>query len=134
MMKKLVIAFIVGFTFLAGCAGSPYRVGKMSPNELETVTNEQLLRTLVYREHRNENVINEILNRELLTEFEVQCVVDAQVQLGLSERAVRLIWGSPDEINRTVVATGERKQYVYNLRSKMMFIYFEDGIVTAIQD
>lgn len=43
-------------------------------------------------------------------------------------------WGKPSEINRTTTQYGVREQWVYRGTSKTKYIYFEDGIVTAIQD
>jgi hypothetical protein len=40
-------------------------------------------------------------------------------------------WGSPEKINRTTTANKVSEQWVY---SGYRYIYFDDGIVTAIQD
>jgi hypothetical protein len=40
-------------------------------------------------------------------------------------------WGKPDDINRTITAYGTREQWVYGYRS---YLYFDDGILTAIQN
>lgn len=40
-------------------------------------------------------------------------------------------WGSPDDINRTITAYGTREQWVYRYGS---CLYFDDGVLTAIQN
>lgn len=40
-------------------------------------------------------------------------------------------WGEPEDINRTITTYGTREQWCY---SNYRYIYFEDGIVTSIQD
>lgn len=40
-------------------------------------------------------------------------------------------WGGPTDINRTITAGGTREQWVYGNRR---YLYFDNGILTAIQD
>ncbi len=40
-------------------------------------------------------------------------------------------WGKPNKINRTTTSYGKHEQWCYN---NYKYIYFEDGIVTSIQD
>jgi hypothetical protein len=40
-------------------------------------------------------------------------------------------WGRPSDINRTTTRYGTREQWVYGSRN---YLYFEDGILTAIQN
>ena len=40
-------------------------------------------------------------------------------------------WGQPEDINKTTTKYGTREQWSY---SGYRYIYFEDGIVTSIQD
>jgi hypothetical protein len=54
------------------------------------------------------------------------------VRLGqTSAEVVAAGWGRPDEINRTTTAAGVREQWVYGLRQ---YLYFENGVLTGIQD
>ena len=43
-------------------------------------------------------------------------------------------WGEPSDINKTTTKYGVREQWVYRSSSKTKYIYFEDGIVTTIQE
>ncbi len=53
------------------------------------------------------------------------------LRLGMSDVRVReLMGGSPQDINRTVGSYGVHAQWVY----EHTYLYFEDGILTAIQD
>ena len=40
-------------------------------------------------------------------------------------------WGGPNDINRTITAGGTREQWVYGNKR---YLYFDNGILTAIQD
>lgn len=52
--------------------------------------------------------------------------------IGMSKSEVEnSTWGEPEDINRTITAYGTREQWCY---SNYRYIYFEDGIVTSIQD
>lgn len=71
----------------------------------------------------------------------IQSAVYAErVQVGMMPLEVRCAWGLPNDINRTTTAYGVSEQWVYEkyygemLGSTWRFVYFEDGIVTAVQD
>lgn len=53
-------------------------------------------------------------------------------QIGMTAEEVRQsTWGEPSDINKTTYAWGIKEQWCY---SGYRYIYFEDGIVTAIQE
>jgi hypothetical protein len=58
-------------------------------------------------------------------------VLGHKVRIGMTLEQVRESWGAPDNINRTITQHGVRQQWVYGLSS---YLYFEVGLVTAIQD
>ncbi len=44
-------------------------------------------------------------------------------------------WGHPEDINRTVSASGVGEQFVYGEDiSNRRYVYFKDGILTSWQD
>lgn len=52
--------------------------------------------------------------------------------IGMTSSEVRdSSWGGPDKINKTTYEFGVHEQWVY---SNYRYVYFEDGIVTAIQE
>ena len=54
--------------------------------------------------------------------------------IGMTKRMIFQAWGDPKDVNRTRTARGMREQWVYGSIRNRRYIYFEDGIVTAIQD
>lgn len=54
-------------------------------------------------------------------------------RLGMTSKQVveRTNWGRPSEVNRTTTRNGVREQWVYSSRR---LLYFDNGILTAIQD
>lgn len=54
------------------------------------------------------------------------------VSLGMSQDDVmQSSWGRPSHVNRTTTAAGVREQWVYGLHN---YLYFEDGVLTSIQN
>ena len=58
-------------------------------------------------------------------------ILDGKVRLGFTKEMCLESWGKPYAINRTVTSYGTDEQWVYGL---WCYLYFEDGILTAIQD
>lgn len=56
----------------------------------------------------------------------------AGVYVGMSrEDVLASSWGRPQHVNRTTTSTGTHEQWVYG---GMNFLYFDDGVLTAIQN
>ena len=55
------------------------------------------------------------------------------IEIGFSETMVEDALGRPDSVNRTTYSYYVREQWVYN-EGDYLYIYLEDGIVTAIQN
>ena len=54
------------------------------------------------------------------------------VTIGMSkEDAIASSWGRPESVNSTTTSRGTREQWVYGSRS---YLYFENGVLTAIQN
>ena len=54
------------------------------------------------------------------------------VYIGMTQQEViHSSWGKPHQINRTIMAHGTHEQWVYRIGS---YLYFEDGILSAIQN
>ena len=57
------------------------------------------------------------------------------VSLGMTqEDALASSWGKPHHINRTTTLTGEREQWVYQRGVRNNYLYFDNDILTAIQN
>lgn len=53
-------------------------------------------------------------------------------QIGMmQDEVINSTWGKPEDINRTITEYGTSEQWVYSIDR---YIYFDDGVVTAIQD
>lgn len=58
-------------------------------------------------------------------------------RIGMSaEEALALDWpwGKPKDVNRTVTSHGVREQWVYGYGYTHRYLYFQDGLLTSIQD
>ena len=58
-------------------------------------------------------------------------ILDNKVQIGFTKQMCIEAWGEPYDINRTITSWGVHEQWVYGIDS---YLYFEDNILTAIQD
>jgi hypothetical protein len=61
---------------------------------------------------------------------ELQLIRAQQIQIGMSEEAMKCSLGSPERRNRTVTARGERIQWIYGTG----IVYTDNGKVIAFQD
>ena len=58
-----------------------------------------------------------------------ELVIARQVAIGMTPAMVTASWGEPENVNTTITAAGQREQWVY----VSSYVYFEDGVVSAIQ-
>jgi len=71
--------------------------------------------------------------KELINKFgkkNAQRILEGKVWIGMTKEMARESWGSPQDINRTITANGVHEQWVYG----DSYLYFNDGILTTIQD
>lgn len=54
-----------------------------------------------------------------------------QVMIGMTKEMCREAWGRPYNINTTTVASGTSEQWCYSMKN---YLYFDNGILTAIQN
>ncbi len=58
-------------------------------------------------------------------------IIDSKISIGMTKEMVIDSWGKPSDINTTITEYGVHEQWVYGSGS---YVYFEDGIVTTIQN
>jgi len=58
-------------------------------------------------------------------------MADGVVWLGMTQEQALLSWGRPTKINKTIIASGVRTQWVYQGKSPSNHLYFENGILTS---
>lgn len=57
-----------------------------------------------------------------------------RVQLGMTQEQAIAGWGRPRDINRSTYSFGIHEQWVYGRYGERGYLYFEDGILTSIQN
>lgn len=57
-------------------------------------------------------------------------ILEGKVKIGMTAEMCREAWGSPYDINKTIGSWGIHEQWVYD----GSYLYFEDGILTSIQN
>jgi len=75
--------------------------------------------TLLQANNYRENFGNENLDK----------ILQAKVTIGMTKEMCRLSWGKPKSINETITSENKTEQWVY----ADSYLYFENGILTAIQ-
>jgi len=58
-------------------------------------------------------------------------IEDGKVFIGMTAQQAEMSWGKPKEINRTIVGSTNKEQWVYASGS---YLYFDNGILSAIQN
>ena len=61
----------------------------------------------------------------------IRVLLEKKVRIGMTSEMCRLGWGKPNKINRTTTTYCVREQWVYGNGN---YLYFEDGVLTAIQN
>lgn len=61
-------------------------------------------------------------------------VGSGQIDIGMSKAMVKDAYGKPDKINSTTLEYTQSEQWLYTYDDYMVFVYFENGKVVAIQD
>ncbi len=118
---------------VTGCAGSPYQTSRMDSEELAVIPDQQLLQALENYLSRNDEILNEALNRGWLLEDDIPLIKKKEIAVGMSERALRLAWGHPSRIHESIGSWGVHKEYVYQgygSESKTTHVYLENGQVS----
>lgn len=60
-----------------------------------------------------------------------QTALDGKAKIGMTKELCEFAWGKPSKINKTLVSGSAQEQWVYGDGSN--YLYFENGILTAIQ-
>ena len=73
--------------------------------------------------------------REFKFPIEIQnLIIEGKLRIGMTKNMVLLSWGKPKDINKTITAHAVSEQWVYERSDgEMDFLYFENGILAAIQ-
>jgi hypothetical protein len=96
-----------------------------------------MMQTVVMHE---EVVRNEALKRGIVRPSMVKNIHDGMATIGMTRLEAVAAWGSPRDINTTTTARGRHEQWCYGGVTgsgnvlPMSFLYFENGILTTIQN
>ena len=73
-------------------------------------------------------------NDPQVTEF-IKLIAERKVAIGMTKVEVVYAWGSPNDINRTISSNSTWEQWVFgNPIYGANYVYFDDGIVTSMQN
>lgn len=63
-----------------------------------------------------------------------ELILKGELKTGMTTHMVFYAWGRPDAINESASPDGVREQWLYKQpRSKTRYLYFQNGLLTAIQ-
>ncbi|WP_404403791.1 hypothetical protein [Jeotgalibacillus malaysiensis] len=75
--------------------------------------------------------IDESKLKILKARFKEQEIAESStIRIGMTSEEVKKRWGEPNDINKTITSSGTDEQWVYYSK----YLYFENDILTAIQD
>jgi hypothetical protein len=72
---------------------------------------------------------NEIKAKKWPADIE-KAVIDRKIRIGMTDEQVRMAWGKPETINRSVGSWGTHEQWVYG----RTYLYLENGFLKSYQD
>lgn len=90
-------------------------------------------KTLVQRrQERRQERLERFQNKYPHLSLDVLDTIESgKVFLGMQKDLVIMSWGIPRSINKTTASYGAHEQWVYSIGN---YLYFEDGILTTIQN
>jgi hypothetical protein len=134
-MKKLSGLILLCAT-LAGCAGSPMAISMASPEQLAEQSSAALANA--YSFGQSQKVLDELTRRGALNPEELAACRSKSLFIGMSEIAAICAMGVPapgyGSVSTTMTASGVRKQYAYIEPLRRMYLSFENGKLTSIQN
>lgn len=130
-MKNTLLTALIAAA-LTGCALTPEDIARIPDQQLCDL-HGTLARSPL---HANEaaTLLQEIVQRRLVTEEERGLINQKIVQTGMSECAMLSAWGSPDRQNTTLTAGLTSIQHVYRRGGLCaQYVYTTNGVVKSIQ-
>ena len=70
----------------------------------------------------------------LMSKYDVSTAIDifnGRAIIGMSTEEATDSWGKPQDVNKTTTGSGSKEQWVYGNGN---YLYFEDGVLTTIQN
>ena len=138
-MTKTIIstAILAACAALTGCAGSPLAIGMASPEKLAAESDDALCDA--YAVMGGTKARAELERRAALTPEEWSIVDRKTVAIGMRRLVLVCSRGTPGiygGIHRTVTAHGTREQWAYRdtQYGRAIYIYVDDGVVSAFQN
>lgn len=78
---------------------------------------------------REKNHKNELIKKYGLGSANL--ILKGEVRIGFTKTMCNESWGAPEDVNTTITGTSKYEQWVYSINT---YLYFENGLLTAIQD
>lgn len=130
---KTTILFVFS-ALLLSCAGSPFRISMMSPDELKLQNSYNLCKAYAFS--LDNKIKYELIRRKAIPRHEWLLIEKNKIHMGMSEDGLTCSWGAPDKINKTVTQYGVSRQWVYRSCSycKGRYVYTRDGKITSWQN
>lgn len=134
-MKCFLVAGTFLTTMLAGCMhGSPGAIAFDTPAQLQAEATDDLC--TAYGVNQGAAVWTELERRRAIRPEFAEKIVANEVSIGMSPCEVLASWKAPDRVSRLILASGTRVRWVYDDFNgrPLDFVYFTNGVVTAIKD
>jgi len=63
-----------------------------------------------------------------------EALLQGRVLVGMTSTMVEASWGEATDINRTITADQTREQWIYGSAGDRTYLYFDDGVLTTVQE
>lgn len=125
-MKKIAIAFLSLMIILSACES----VAGGSAADIKGQGKTQDI------SDKDKARFHKIMERKDWSEEDKWLIYEHKLRIGFTKAQVLESWGNPYDVNRTVTAGMVSEQWRYGNygHGNVRYVYFENGILTAIQD
>ncbi len=116
--------------------GSPLQMSLMDRKQLASMTDQEISNAIRFPYVHTDLIEDEAADRGLFTHEDMYLIKLGEIGVGMSEKALLVVWGKPRKINRTVGSYGTHKQYIYKkfASPERRYVYVKNGKVTGWQD
>jgi len=106
-----------------------------SPASANPRSPEKILKDVEERRAKGREIVEQRAKEARQRRLIKEAIKNKQVMIGMTKNDVIASWGRPDDINRSISASGTSEQWVYERGDyNSQYVYFDNGVVSYISD
>jgi len=106
-----------------------------NPTGVQARSAEDILKDVEERRAKGREIVDQRAKEARQRRLIKEAIRNKQVMIGMTKDDVIASWGRPDDINRSISASGTSEQWVYERGDyDSQYVYFDNGVVSYISD